>query len=119
MKCIEALPKIRVCWRPQLRHDPGQHLKIEVCGTVSVRMEKVSVLSIGNSAFHFLDLVREVLQPFVFANFQPVHAPNLSPPASHASGKQSRWAVPRRAFKNGAGTASSPRLVSGTAFYGD
>src|SRR3989442_15698499 len=44
------------------------------------------------------DFVREVLQPFVFANFQPVHAANLSPPASHASGKQSRWAAPRKAY---------------------
>src|SRR6266404_8391688 len=64
------------------------------------------------------DFVREVLQPFVFANFQPVHALNLSPSATHASGKQNRWAATQDAFKNGAGTASSPRLVSGTAFYG-
>src|SRR5258708_34223414 len=36
------------------------------------------------------DFVWEVLQPLVFANFQPVHEPNLSRLASHASGKQSR-----------------------------
>ena len=63
------------------------------------------------------DFVGEVLQPFVFANFQPVHAPNVSRPASQASGKQSCWPAPQGAFKNRA--ASSPRLVSGTAFYGD
>src|SRR6185369_17038657 len=34
------------------------------------------------------DLIWEVLQPFVFANFQPVHAANLSRSASHASCKQ-------------------------------
>src|SRR5262245_61749096 len=46
------------------------------------------------------DFVGEVLQPFVFANFQPVHAPKLSRSASQASGKQSkqsRWAGTHKA----------------------